>query len=166
LLEGGESGPAVVPGDLEESLLISALKHNDFEMPPKGKLPSAVIADFEKWIKGGAIDPRRATNQVTKPKSIDIEAGRKHWAYHPLQAPALPEVKNTAWPSNDIDRFILARLAKNAKRPAADLSTPGVNWSVVSFRRKETSSPNLIRFELFSVHRRWISGCATRCFGA
>jgi mono/diheme cytochrome c family protein len=50
LLEGGESGPAVVPGDPEESLLISALKHDDLEMPPKRTLPPTVVADFEKWI--------------------------------------------------------------------------------------------------------------------
>ena len=76
LLKGGDSGPAVVPGDPRESLLISALRQNDFEMPPKGKLSPQVIADFEKWIEGGAVDPRRATNEVAKPKAIDIEAGQ------------------------------------------------------------------------------------------
>jgi len=120
LLEGGESGPAVVPGDLKESLLISALKQDDFEMPPKGKLSSEVIADFEKWIQDGATDPRRASNQVTRPRSIDIEAGRKHWSYHPLQAPAIPKIKNRAWPSNDIDRFILAKLEAAELQPGPD----------------------------------------------
>jgi hypothetical protein len=120
LLEGGESGPAVVPGDLKESLLISALKHDGFEMPPKGKLSPTVIADFEKWIQDGAIDPRRATNLVARPKAIDIEAGRKHWAYHPLKAPTIPTIKNTAWPSNDIDRFILARLESAGLSPGPD----------------------------------------------
>jgi hypothetical protein len=120
LLEGGESGPAVVPDDLEGSLLISALKHDSFEMPPTGKLPSAVIADFEKWIQDGAIDPRRDTNLVARPKAIDIEAGRKHWAYQPRKAPAIPKIKNTAWPSNDIDRFILARLEAAGLSPGPD----------------------------------------------
>ena len=92
LLDGGESGPAVVPGDMEESLLISALKHDEFEMPPKSKLPPEVIANFEKWILDGATDPRLATDLAAKPKPIDVEAGRKHWAYHPLKAPAIPEV--------------------------------------------------------------------------
>ena len=118
--KGGESGPAVVPGNLKGSLLISALKHDDFEMPPKGMLPAAVIADFEKWIRGGAADPRRATRRVAKPDSIDIEAGRKHWAYQPLKAPAIPEVKDAAWPANDIDRFILAKLESAALQPGAD----------------------------------------------
>jgi hypothetical protein len=120
LLEGGESGPAVVPSDVTESLLISALKHDGFEMPPKGKLSPEVIADFENWIQDGATDPRRASNQVAKPRSIDIEAGRKHWAYHPLKAPTIPTIKNTAWPSNDIDRFILARLEAAGLSPGTD----------------------------------------------
>jgi hypothetical protein len=120
LLKGGESGPAVMPSDPKKSLLISALKYDDFEMPPKGKLPTAVVADFEKWIQDGAIDPRRATKKVAKPKAIDIEAGRKHWAYHPLEAPAIPDVKNTAWPSGDIDRFILAKLEAAGLSPGSD----------------------------------------------
>jgi hypothetical protein len=118
--KGGESGHAVVPGDLKESLLISALKHDDFEMPPKKMLPAAVVADFEKWIQDGAADPRRTTHLVAKPDSIDIEAGRKHWAYQPLRAPAIPEVTDAAWPANDIDRFILARLEPAGLQPGAD----------------------------------------------
>jgi hypothetical protein len=110
LLEGGESGPAIVPGNLEESLLISALKYQDFEMPPKEKLSPEIIANFEKWITDGAEDPRIASNAVGKPNGIDIEAGRKHWAYQPLRAPVIPKVKNSSWPSNDIDHFVLAGL--------------------------------------------------------
>jgi hypothetical protein len=120
LLDGGESGPAVVPGDPGKSLLISALKHDAFEMPPKKTLPPAVIADFEKWIQGGATDPRRATHRVAKPDSIDIEAGRKHWAYQPLRQPAIPEVTDGAWPANDIDRFILTGLESTGLQPSAD----------------------------------------------
>lgn len=118
--KGGESGHAVVPGNLKGSLLISALKHDDFEMPPKRMLPAAVVADFEKWIRDGAADPRRATHVVSKPYSIDIEAGRKHWAYQTLRAPAIPEVKYAAWPANDMDRFILARLEAAGLKPSAD----------------------------------------------
>ena len=120
LLKGGETGPAVVPGDLKKSLLISALRHDGFEMPPKGKLGPEVIADFEKWIQDGATDPRRATKDVAKPISIDIEAGRKHWAYQPLQAPVVPTVKNTSWPSNHIDRFVLAGLESARLQPCPD----------------------------------------------
>lgn len=57
--EGGETGPAVVPGNIEKSLLIDALEHTTLKMPPKKKLPKNVIANFRRWIKTGAADPRR-----------------------------------------------------------------------------------------------------------
>ena len=120
LLEGGESGPAVVPGEPEESLLISALQHDGFEMPPQQKLSQVIVDDFEKWIRDGAEDPRRETTQVAKPNSIDIEAGRKHWAYQPLRTPVIPKVKNAAWPNNDIDRFVLAGLESARLQPGPD----------------------------------------------
>ena len=61
---GGETGPAVVPGNTKQSLLLSALRHEDFEMPPKDKLPDGVIADFAKWIQMGAPDPRDGATAV------------------------------------------------------------------------------------------------------
>jgi hypothetical protein len=120
LLEGGESGPAVVPGEPEESLLISALRHDGFEMPPQQKLSQVIIDDFEKWIRDGAEDPRRETTEVAKPNLIDIEAGRKHWAYQPLRTPVIPRVKNVVWPNNDIDRFVLAGLESARLQPGPD----------------------------------------------
>src|SRR5262245_39117508 len=59
--KGGESGPAVVPGDPDASLLVQALRFENYEMPPKGKLPPAVISDFEQWVKHGAADPREGS---------------------------------------------------------------------------------------------------------
>ena len=59
--------------------------------------------------------------QAELDKGIDIEAGRKHWAYHPLKAPAIPKIRNTAWPSNDIDCFILAKLEAAGLSPGADV---------------------------------------------
>jgi len=55
---GGDTGPALVPGKSGESLLLKALKYDGVEMPPAGKLPDEVIADFAKWIDLGAPDPR------------------------------------------------------------------------------------------------------------
>src|SRR5688500_13882400 len=58
--KGGEQGKAVVPGNVRESLIITALKHEDgLEMPPKEKLSDAIVADFTKWVEMGAPDPRR-----------------------------------------------------------------------------------------------------------
>ena len=88
--KGGDSGPAVIPKNIDESLIIGALKFESFEMPPKGKLSAEIIADFEKWVAMGAPDPRDGS-AVTQSK-IDFEEGRKHWAYQPVQMPEQPEV--------------------------------------------------------------------------
>ena len=60
MLKGGDNGPAVKPGDVEDSFLFKAMsyKEDDYKMPPKGKLPDEVLKDFERWIKIGAPDPR------------------------------------------------------------------------------------------------------------
>lgn len=105
---GGDSGPAVVPGQVEESLLISAIRHESFEMPPTGKLPDAVIADFVKWVEMGAPDPRDGT-AAPLPAQIDVEAGRRFWAFQPLARTAPPAVKNEGWVRTPIDQFVLAK---------------------------------------------------------
>jgi hypothetical protein len=119
LLKGGDSGPALVPGKPDESLLISALRYEDYEMPPKGRLPRKVVADFVTWIKLGATDPRKNPGTATG-VGIDLEQGRRHWSYQPLRSAAEPSVRDTAWPTNSIDRFILARLEAKGLRPSPD----------------------------------------------
>lgn len=103
--KGGDTGPAVVPSEVDKSLIISAIRHQDFEMPPKGKLSDAIIADFEKWIASGAVDPRDS-KVVSPARVIDWDQGRTHWAFQPLleQAP-IPNVIDTSL-SNPIDQFI------------------------------------------------------------
>ncbi len=121
LRRGGDSGPAVVPGDLSASLLIGALKHDSFKMPPSGKLPANVIANFEQWIKLGAHDPRETptgANAVHGP-SIDIDrARREHWAFQPLNLSPAPDVKNRDWVVNDIDRYTVAAMEAQGLAPA------------------------------------------------
>jgi hypothetical protein len=106
--KGGENGPLVVPGDLAKSGIIAAMKHETFKMPPKGKLPANVIADFEKWIKMGAPDPRDGKS-IAKKKVIDIEKARKFWSFLPLKRTTPPKVKDTKWVRTEIDRFIRGR---------------------------------------------------------
>lgn len=106
--KGGESGPAVVPGEIEESLLIGALRHESFEMPPKGKLSDEVIADFVAWIERGAPDPREGDAPVTA-SDIDLEAGRQHWAFQPLTPSAPPQIQDAGWVRNPVDRFVRAK---------------------------------------------------------
>ena len=123
VLKGGESGqPAVVPGDAEKSLLIEAIrwKNKDLEMPPKAKLSAAQIADFVAWVNRGAPDPRAGKSaEVAKKRVIDLEAGKKYWAFQPLAKVAEPKVKNTAWAQTPIDRFILAQLEAKKLAPNA-----------------------------------------------
>jgi hypothetical protein len=119
--KGGESGPAVVPGKPDESLLVRAIRHDDFEMPPKGKLPDAVIADFVKWIELGAPDPRTGP-AATAARQIDIAAGRQFWSFQRLQSIAPPDVADRDWVRTAIDQFIRAKqeaLGLKPKGPAA-----------------------------------------------
>jgi hypothetical protein len=122
VLKGGDTGPALVPGHPQESLLIKALRYSDPElrMPPKGKLPDAVIADFEKWVSLGAPDPRVATASKSAHKYPTVEEGRSFWAFKPPQLGPTPKVKNSAWPNNDIDRFVLAKLEEKSLQSARD----------------------------------------------
>ena len=119
LRRGGDSGPAVVPKKVGDSLLISALKHETFEMPPKGKLPGRVIADFVKWIEMGAPDPRGdmppSGAQTSRPKT-----DANFWAFQPPRDSQPPRVKDKSWPSSNVDRFILAKLETAGLTPASD----------------------------------------------
>ena len=122
ILTGGESGPAIVAGKPDESLLISALKYDAYEMPPKGRLPASVIADFEKWVKIGAPDPRQATTTPAPRRSaFQITAeDRAHWAFQPLQKSPAPIVQDGAWVRDDLDRFVLAKLELAGRHPSAE----------------------------------------------
>lgn len=125
VLSGGDSGPAVVPGDPGKSLLLTAIKHSDpdLEMPPKEpRLPDAVIIDFESWIKTGAADPREATSTTTERAPVDVASGRKFWSYQKPVTPELPSVQRKDWPARDLDRFVLAKLEESHFEPAADAS--------------------------------------------
>jgi hypothetical protein len=120
LRKGGDNGPAIVPGKPAESPLIKALKYDgDTQMPPAGKLPDAVIADFEAWVKMGAPDPRSAAGP-RKQVGLSLEEGRGFWAYKPVRNSTPPAVKAADWPAGDIDRFILAALEAKGLKPAAD----------------------------------------------
>ncbi len=122
LLLGGESGPAIIPGDGEKSLLLEAIRYDSLQMPPDGKLADSVLADFTRWIERGAADPRMEDKPVAR-QQIDIATGRRHWAYMPLSktipsALAGPSAKPphpaTRLSRGPIDAFVLAQLAEQA----------------------------------------------------
>jgi hypothetical protein len=116
LLKGGDTGPAIVAGDPEASLLIQAVRwaDPDLEMPPKNKLKPEQIANLEKWVKMGAPHTGKATTIVSAKSATS-----NHWAYQPLVERPPPRVNDSKWPRHDIDHFILAKLEDKNLRPAA-----------------------------------------------
>jgi len=108
MLAGGDTGPTFVKGKPAESMLVKSLHYaGDLKMPPKGKLPDGVIADFEAWIAAGATDPRDGAAPTKKQVGPSIAEGRKLWPYQPLK----PSDKS-------IDDLIDARLAEAKQAPA------------------------------------------------
>ncbi len=122
---GGSSGPAIVPGALQDSLLFNAITHEDFAMPPKRKLPQSVIDDFQTWIEMGAPDPRetKLAEIKTTISEEDIQrAKNSFWAYKRPVKSSPPVVEQEPWVRTDVDRFILGELEKSGLNPADDAS--------------------------------------------
>ncbi len=111
---GGNSGPLIEPGEPAKSLLIRALHYQDqnLQMPPGKPLPSEMVADFENWIRSGAAMPVDAL--ASKP----LDKRREFWSFQPPKDHAAPNVKDQAWPHNEIDRFILAKLEEKGLAPS------------------------------------------------
>ena len=112
-VQGGDSGPIIIPGKPEKSLLITAIRHgdSDYEMPPKKKLPDEEINILVTWVKQGAPDPRTDSQA----KTIDTN----WWSLKKLTAPKIPA------PGHPIDAFIQEKLTQNNLNfaPAADRIT-------------------------------------------
>jgi hypothetical protein len=114
LLRGGKSGPAVVPGEPERSLLIQAVRHTagaELKMPPQQKLPDGTIADFVRWIKEGAVWPAARSG-------VDVFAAGKHWAFLPLRKPS-PPPDPSGWAGGPLDGFIAAGQRQRGVHPVA-----------------------------------------------
>lgn len=124
LVQGGNSGPAIVPGQPEKSLLLQRVTHKDIKkkMPQEGKpLSEEQVAILTQWIKNGAAWPAVIVPaSITKPKSWYEDLKKSHWAWQPLTDPKVPAVRDDSWPRDDIDRFLLARLEAKGLRPVAD----------------------------------------------
>jgi len=121
LLKGGDTGPAIVPGDPEKSLMIKAVRYTDenLQMPPKGKkLTSEQIITLETWVKMGAPDPRVGTNRAASNSETIATKARTHWAFQPVRQPPIPRVKNERWVKTPVDAFILAQLEARQLTPS------------------------------------------------
>ena len=123
LILGGNRGPAVIPGDPENSLLIQAVRHaeEDLKMPPKKRLSEEEIAVLSKWIKDGAAWPEASIAAVaSKPNAKYDKLRKEHWAWQPLKEGGPPVVRDGSWPRSEVDRFILARLEAKELKPVGD----------------------------------------------
>jgi Protein of unknown function (DUF1553)/Protein of unknown function (DUF1549)/Planctomycete cytochrome C len=121
-MAGGDTGPALVPGKPDESLMVEAIKYgDDLRMPPKSKLPPEEIATLTRWVEQGAPWPvggvKSASGQV---KTFNLQERARHWSLQPVKDFAPPEVKDSAWPTNPVDRFLLAKLEAKGLKPAGD----------------------------------------------
>jgi hypothetical protein len=122
--QGGQSGPVVVPGKPDDSLLLRVVRYaSELKMPPTGKLKPEQIDVLAEWVRMGAPWPEEAAPvsdaAVATRKKIDTER-RNHWAWQPVVKPVPPTPKQSSWAISDIDRFILARLEEKGLKPSPD----------------------------------------------
>jgi hypothetical protein len=131
-MKGGETGAAIVPGDLEKSLLVKAIRYADpdMQMPPSsngGQLRPDQIADLEAWVKMGAPDPRATAAprkdlaQISEGLTEEMkEKTRSHWAFQPITAPPVPTPKTKDWAKTPVDHFILQKLEEKNMTPSSE----------------------------------------------
>ncbi len=121
MLKGGKSGPSLVPGDPDNSLLIRAVRQTDdkLKMPMGGKLKDAEIEALVEWVKAGANWPQSAAPApAAQDGKYTISAERRNfWSLLPLEAPEPPAVKDARWPRTGVDNFILAHLEQEGLKP-------------------------------------------------
>ncbi|HBV64887.1 MAG TPA: hypothetical protein DEF45_17905 [Rhodopirellula sp.] len=124
-MTGGESGPAIIPGNLDDSLVIDAVRYEEDKvtaMPPRSKLSDKEIEILEKWVQMGAPDPRTSKKPVTtETKEVDFQKRfNEHWSWRPITKPELPWVGDGEWPRSDLDRFILHKIEAAGLKPASE----------------------------------------------
>lgn len=121
LKAGGNTGPALVPGKPDESALMQAVRYvnEDFQMPPKQKLPDAEIVILERWIKMGAPWPEDAGQKVIVTEGGFTEQQRNFWSFKPV-AKAPPPVAGGKWARNGIDCFIAKKHGEMKLAPAPE----------------------------------------------
>ncbi len=117
-----------MPGDLDASIFIQAIRYESYEMPPKGKLADDEIKAFEKWIAMGAPwpdgDEPTDSNVIA---TFDLQKRKsEHWAWQPITTPELPTIANKNWPRSPLDHFLLAKLEAQGLKPADDIDRAGL----------------------------------------
>ena len=130
MLRGGELGPAVSREAPDQSLLLQAIRFEELEMPPSGKLPANEVEILERWVKDGAtwspspiatnkplVAPVRPSAEAARSTTV---AARREWSHRPVVRPSVPTAKQQDWCRNPIDAFLLNRLEKAGLKPAPE----------------------------------------------
>lgn len=121
VLKGGDSGTAAIVGKPDESLLIESVNYESFEMPPRGRMPAGEIAILRRWIEMGLPWSEDGLVAEVTDEEFPLESRKQsHWAWEPIQNPAIPELSDADWPLSDFDRFIMAKLDEHDMKPSAD----------------------------------------------
>ena len=157
LLRGGENGPAIVPGQPQQSLLIKAVRHEEgWDMPPKSPLSADQIATLEQWVAQGGYWPQ----DDVPPVAEAAQAAAQHWAFQPIQSPVPPAVNNRAWPLTPVDQFVLARLEQAGLTPApeADRRTllRRLSYSLRGLPPRDEDVASFVRDSSPGAYERWV----------
>ena len=168
-LDGGDSGQAVVPGDVEGSLLVQAIRYGDEDtaMPPKYQLDAEVVTLLEQWVKMGAPGPRKDIGETAFSKLGDqvaiFEKAKSHWAFQPVKSEVPPKADDEAWNQNPIDQFIFAKLKEQKLTPSPQAS-PKVLQRRLAYDltglppKGDATIPDLLKSPNFGEHfaRLWL----------
>jgi len=127
MMQGGDSGPAITPGDPEQSRLIEAIRYgDDLQMPPKGKLRESEISALTQWVKAGAFWPENSASSASAASSLAssntghsqiTEKDRAFWSFRPVATPTPPRLKDDSRVKSTIDSFVFDKLEKAGLKP-------------------------------------------------
>jgi hypothetical protein len=124
---GGDSGAAMVPGDVDASLLVKVVRYEDvdLQMPPRRKMSAGEIGVIEEWVRRGGpdtrkVDPAKMAGGRVGSKVPTVEEGRAFWAFQPPRPAKVPAVRDEGWSDARLDRFLLARMEAAGVRPVGD----------------------------------------------
>ncbi len=126
ILKGGDTGPAAVPGQPDESEFLLAVSYDPtgYQMPPDGKLPDETIAVLRKWVEMGAPWPDDSASAAAAGLEFDLAARARHWSFQPLSDVTPPPTQRTGWARTPVDRFVLAKLEAAGLAPATEADRP------------------------------------------
>ncbi len=121
ILEGGESGSAIEPGNADASLLIEAINYDSYEMPPSEKMTDRQIAVLTRWVSSGAFWPDADLGDAPRtPRELFSSEDRQWWAFQPVSNPIPPTDSDSTWAINSIDAFTLAAMRQQELEPAPE----------------------------------------------